>query len=1297
MTTENNTNPELASLVDQTKKTVSNPATQTLFRFVSLRNPQLAKRKDNLKFIFRDETIKGIFDDLLKEWKKELKKSKIDFLIEKIKNNDPAIVNIRKTEKEASLHFGDFYISSKTLVTDGSISSSRVSQLKTMLHLVDLPILWDSIIYQIITQENFYIKELLIQILQTVHYVNNYDSFSAEPNSKKKEEKQKEIATAKAVIPDYIFIDSASDDGEVTIASKPFTVQQSEVGGRDFIAGEVVRKAKNRKGQFSYKATEEMQKRQNAAIASYEKSKLEQLKKDLLKTKKLYDQQYSQSYDLALNDYQKLVKPLRDNYNGQLLQVEAAFTEEMTSGTRRLALSQVVKPKIPEFQFEFRKERDITFLQKKLSESSLYSFANLVAQPAAEDLPNKLASGDIAEENILSLGEETFVLPADEHLTFEEIIQTVNDRLNELDDEIYQNTEVEKQEYVSVGGILIPVNKDNISGKSSDKPFTAITIATGNSWGLLLTFEDRSLGIVNASYQAITSNMTVTDGSISKESNGVFRLFSGNNTLPVNSFQNGFMVKGEFTLSDGQKYSINFTMIRMSSTPSSTGANGYLTGGGALTLITLPDPDPDTPDNPGNPDTPTNPGTSTQTTNNSFIPTGFGVTRLGIADYLKVEQSTHAYVEGEVAAIENIMAREYREKSTRRLRRSEVTETTSSDTEREQLTDTTTASRFEMQSEIAKMQQEANDIGGTSSASFKAYGAQFNIGASYANHRSKEESMRQAVSQAQDVTARALDRVVTKVHQERIEKIVEEFEENNSHGFDNRKGDKHVVGVYRWVDKLMKNQVWDYGKRLMFEFAVPQPAKIHTLATASLKNGKVIEKPVNPRKQDGIYNLKDFSKITDETIKFWSGIYNINLEKFKNLINISLPISFSTAEDYAEDSEFDEVANGKFDLEIPEGYSTTGNARIEVGIVCDDKNDPGVGAYVSVGNVRHEMIFNNANDFRQKFSRPIYDLKKYEDKIGVSFSSLGFHAGNINVDIECELNNRGKLTIYNMIIEAYETALTLYNQQIAEEETKAGNIKETNANFYRQIEQDVLKHNCIAYLVDPKVLGTKLYDKENIENFEVIKDKNLDEYASLSKFMEQAFEWNIMSYDFYPYYWGAKTDWQTLYQSESMDPLFRSFLQSGMARVVVTVRPGFEDAVQFYMTTGRLWNGGEVPVIGDSMYLSIVDELKDVKGEPHGKPWITRLPTSLTILQAESIGLKVSSALPFTKEDPLDFENPEEVITISNFFPNGAMIESGNERQVANLALDTDSLQLTTEGNEVVSELPLEDLKKALE
>ncbi|WP_084403420.1 hypothetical protein [Epilithonimonas caeni] len=1259
MTTENNTNPE----------TVANPATQTLFRFVSLRNPQLAKTDGNTKFIFRDNDHKGIFDTMLdsSEWTQS-GKSKIDFLTDKIKSGNFDFTKIYRTEDDLKKPpFLNLYDLTKILVESGSLTSLQVNGFDSQS--LNMPFLWDSLIYQILTQEDFYLKELLTQMLQTLHYIDNYDVFSTEPDAKKKKVKEKEISSAKVVIPDFLFVDSASIPSDNQ--SNAFTVGSSAVGSQDYISGSNANS--NASVDAQYFPTESMLKRQKVALASYEKAQLEDLKKELSKAQSIYRKQYSKAFELASKDYQNLIKPLYDDYDQSLLEVEATFTEEMTEAAKKFALSQVAKPEVPEFQFEFRRERDVSFLQSKLSETSLRSFVNLIGEYSeSETLSGRLNNGEVLQENIVAIGEDQFVLPEDENQNFDEMLETINVKLSDLNETIYQNTEVEKQEYVSIGGVLIPVTNNNESSTNviiRDAEFCAyenipnsgiINIGGRMSIHSSSTFSDISYNVSNG-------NVVVREGSyhnLLRTNEGVLEISDlFNNQLSMADFNqsNTFVMKCKI---DGLNTTLTVDI-------SNQGCN-------RTELISVPN------------------NSTTNSSNNTFVPKGFGIKRLGIADYLKVEQTTHAYVEGEVASIENIMAREYREKSTRRLRRNEVTETTSSDTEREQLTDTTTASRFEMQSEIAKMQQEATDIGVNASTGYSGGGFNINVAASYANHRSKEESMRQAVTQAQDVTARALDRVVTKVHQERIEKIIEEFEENNSHGFDNRKGDKHVVGVYRWVDKLMKNQVWDYGKRLMFEFAVPQPAKIHTLATASLKNGKVIEKPVDPRKQEGILNLSDYSKLSDTTLKHWTGIYNVEIDE-KPMEGFSVNKSFSGKDSLfkGQDEGNIQLVNGNGEVIIPEGYIAT-----EVRYLFDTWPHGfkgGHAGFISVAGVTSKWIMGFD---KTQIDGVIEDLN-VKDKLEFSFATgeSPIIQGTLNITCEVtkELETTWQQKTFNAIIEAYETALANYNQEVAEEETKAGNIKETNANFYRQIEQDVLKHNCIAYMVDPKVLGTKLYDKENIENFEVIKNKNLDEYASLSKFMEQAFEWNIMSYDFYPYYWGAKEAWQALYQSESMDPLFRSFLQSGMARVVVTVRPGFEDAVQFYMATGRLWNGGEVPVIGDPMYLSIVDELKGAKGEAQGKPWITRLPTSLTILQAQSIGLAVSSALPFTKEDPALFENPEEVITESNFSNNTAMIESGADKQVAKIGLDEDSLQLTTEDDKVVSELSLDDLKQALE
>ncbi len=82
-----------------------------------------------------------------------------------------------------------------------------------------------------------------------------------------------------------------------------------------------------------------------------------------------------------------------------------------------------------------------------------------------------------------------------------------------------------------------------------------------------------------------------------------------------------------------------------------------------------------------------------------------------------------------------------------------------------------------------------------------------------------------------------------------------------------------------------------------------------------------------------------------------------------------------------------------------------------------------------------------------------------------------------------------------------------------------------------------------------------------------------------------------------------------------------------MARVIVTVRPGFEEAVNWFMKTGQVWNGGQVTTLDDPLFISIVEELRTTTGTVE-ETWESRVPTSLTVIQAGSLGLEVTQALP---------------------------------------------------------------------
>ena len=134
-------------------------------------------------------------------------------------------------------------------------------------------------------------------------------------------------------------------------------------------------------------------------------------------------------------------------------------------------------------------------------------------------------------------------------------------------------------------------------------------------------------------------------------------------------------------------------------------------------------------------------------------------------------------------------------------------------------------------------------------------------------------------------------------------------------------------------------------------------------------------------------------------------------------------------------------------------------------------------------------------------------------------------------------------------------------------------------------------------------------------------DGSFDNLSGVVRFIEQAFEWDIVSYNFYPFYWGAKSRWKKAYNYQFNDQLFTNFMQSGMARVIVTVRPGFEKAVNWYMATGQVWNGGTVPIIGEELFISLDQEMKDIEFKAEGLPWKTTLPSDLTLIQSSTIAL----------------------------------------------------------------------------
>lgn len=621
-----------------------------------------------------------------------------------------------------------------------------------------------------------------------------------------------------------------------------------------------------------------------------------------------------------------------------------------------------------------------------------------------------------------------------------------------------------------------------------------------------------------------------------------------------------------------------------------------------------------------------------------------GIKKVGIADFTKVEQEVCCYVPGEVSRIENILAREYKERSTRQLISTETTTEETTEKEIENLTDTTTSERNELSSEISSIVNEdkSKAYGASAGVSGKAYGVEFFANGYFDGASSSSSSNSNSTSQtyAEEVTTRALERVVQKVTKKRTSRILREFEDNNKHGFDNRGGDTHVTGIYRWVDKIYTNRLVNYGKRLMYEFNVPEPSRFFKEAIIQQLDqeqqqgvspeGLIVPTQPNRPNYHGIYNS---NSITEANYKGFAAIYGAEVNPPKDQY-VRVGEAF-----VKNDKSYDTNAYNFGKLDIPEGYRaidgsvTTlwfrkgGNASWTLSVALGDKRQV-------------------ANSSGQNLSFSYNFSDGYIDEIPFSISCSNVHSGHFSVTARCqrtvESYKQWQEETYNAIIAAYKAKVNEYNDYLNSSFIPAPldpgeKSLEFNPLINRDLEKRELKRLAIEMLARPFGISTAKDNYLNGSDTHISLTAAFDRHSDYVKFFEQAFEWEIMAYLFYPYFYSNEGSWEELFQqTNSSDPLFQAFLQSAMARMVVPVRPGFEKAVNYFLETGEIMVGDQLAVErDDDLYLSIAEEMETTDGTVE-KEWETRVPTALTIVQANAAPLNETGLPCCHNEDETD-------------------------------------------------------------
>jgi hypothetical protein len=220
-----------------------------------------------------------------------------------------------------------------------------------------------------------------------------------------------------------------------------------------------------------------------------------------------------------------------------------------------------------------------------------------------------------------------------------------------------------------------------------------------------------------------------------------------------------------------------------------------------------------------------------------------------IGDLFLIREEVVRFEEGDIADIENILAGEKKIRRHRKLTRSEDTTETETETITSEERDHQVNEKTSLQSEVKSTVDEKVNVDAGVTATLK-YGDSVTITphANVTANFSKSESQNVARSYGKDVVDCAVSKVQAKVRKVQIRKVINEVEERNWHSIDNTQIDAdHRAGIYYLVNKISHAQVFNYGKHMMFDVIVSEPAAIFKkLYQLKLEKDKAAKAPPKP-------------------------------------------------------------------------------------------------------------------------------------------------------------------------------------------------------------------------------------------------------------------------------------------------------------------------------------------------------------------------------------------------------------------------------------------------------------------
>lgn len=462
----------------------------------------------------------------------------------------------------------------------------------------------------------------------------------------------------------------------------------------------------------------------------------------------------------------------------------------------------------------------------------------------------------------------------------------------------------------------------------------------------------------------------------------------------------------------------------------------------------------------------------------------------------------------------------------------------------------------------------------------------------------------------QTLTEKAASHLGDQVTSQRGKVWQELCERRQSNLIDNR-GNQRLVGIYRWVDKLVQVDLTDAGRRLILSITLENPAETWISNVKSLGD-KPLVKP-QPLSAFSVANGQGYANILPTNYQAYAAQYGIT--------DIEAP----PADTQTVTATINRVVVGDLStLVIPEGYrANTGNvttaiANSQYNLVCSIAGQdisypaqviapsdltviaPDTSSTTSVGNA---VVTPAAPSSALLSTVALSNINNMQGAIPITVMSSASLFG-VTVEVSC---TRGvsssedpllvswQMDCYNRLYQAWEEALDQYNKALKTRIELASKGRTT------EIQRDVLTQGCLTLLQPTSTSECTL---------------------------EPLFSWFDMSWHYESKLLDMAPTCPPVSTSSISHPepeqLFTRFLQAPAAHILLPVQPGSELQFLFDLQFPSPWVGSRsrTPITESTLWL--IEEL--IGPEPdspninsgvqnNAEQWTIRLPTSMLYLQ----------------------------------------------------------------------------------